>query len=360
MAKVLPTAAADVTEGIYFGLPDTIYHDIPALSASGVKMLRVSTLDFWSRSWMNANREEDIGDESDAQILGTAYHARILEGRDVFLTRFAPDIDPKAYPNALRTADDVQGRLRDLKKQGAEVKLNGKKGALIDALLALEPTAQIWDVICDGYAKEHPGKTFLPPDLMDKIEFSAAMIERKPDLKDDFRNGMPEVTVVYRCPDTEILCKLRMDYLKPRSIKDLKSFSNVQQRPIKDAIRREFANRRMPYQAAWYLDGARYIASFVKRGQVFGEVEKDFLIKLASDYEKDFKFVFVQKGPAPVARGWRFSPKLGTFEIAKARNDTAKMHFAECLAAYPDGAPWVDAVPTEDFNDEEIPTWATD
>lgn len=358
--KALPTVAIDIEPGVYFGLPDTNYHAIPALSASGVKMLRVSTLDFWSRSWMNPTREEDIGDDSDAQILGTAYHARILEGREVFLTRFAPDLNSKDYPYALKTADDIKARLRELKSAGAEVKLGGKKDDLVDALLTLEPTAQVWDVICDGYAKEHPGKTFLPPDLMDKVEFSAAMIERKPDLKDDFRDGMPEVTVVYRCPDTDILCKLRMDYLKPRSIKDLKSFSNLQQRPIGDAINREFANRRMPYQAAWYLDGARYIAGFIKSGQVFGEVERAYLLKLAADYEKDFKFVFVQKGPAPVARGWRFTSKLGLFEIAKARNDAAKMMFAECLAAYPNGAPWVDAVPTQDFNDDDVPTWATD
>lgn len=352
----------DFAPGIYFGLPDTEYHAIPALSSSGIKKLRISTLDFWARSWLNKMpKDEDLNEESDAKILGKAYHARILEGRDAFLERFAPDLDPADFPGALKTATEIAAELRKLNESGdVRIKLGGKKEDLAARLIEACPTVRLWDVICDDYAKRHPGKEFLAPSLMDRIEFTAAMIEKKPDLKGVFRDGMPEVSVCYICPDTEVPCKLRMDYLKPRCIADLKSFANTQERPISDAIAREFGNRRMPFQAAWYLDGARYIPDLIKAGRVFGDVDKAFLQKLAQGQDKDFKFVFLQKGPAPVARGRTFKTHLAAFQIAKAKNDAAKILFRECLANYPEGAPWVDMGPTEDFTDEELPLYSTD
>lgn len=351
-----------ITEpGIYFGLAEEDYFAIEALSASGMKYLRMSPLDFWSRSWMNNLRDEDLGDESDAKVLGKAYHARILEGSDAFNSRFAADLDPSDFPEALHTAEQIKSRIREINEDAdVKVKLSGTKDELAARLIEIDPRVKLWDAICDAYAKRHPGKEFIAQRLIDKIEFAVRMIESKPDLKHDFKDGMPEVTVVYRCPDTEVLCKLRMDYLKPHGIRDLKSFSNTQERPIRDAIMREFANRRMAFQAAWYVDGARFIAPHVKAGRVFGDVDQSFLKQLAANHKKTFKFVFVQKGPAPLARGWEFPDALSTFQIAKTRNDTMKQLFRECLDAYPEGAPWVDAVGTEAFTDDEMPLYATD
>lgn len=351
-----------ITEpGIYFGLPEDDYFAIEALSASGLKYLRVSPLDFWARSWMNKIRDEDFGDESDAKTLGKAYHARILEGVDAFRSRFAADLNPADFPEALHTAEQIKDKIRKLNEDAdVRIKLSGTKDELAARLIEVCPQVKLWDAICDEYAQRHPGKQFISQKMMDAVDFAAAMIEKKPDLKDDFKDGMPEVTVVYRCPDTEVLCKLRMDYLKPRSIKDLKSFTNTQEREIDSAINREFANRRMAYQAAWYMDGARFIAPLIKAGRVFGEADKLFLRALAANQKKTFKFIFVQKGVAPLARGWEFPESTSTFQVAKARNDSMKVFFRECLDAYPEGAPWVDAVGTKEFNDDEIPLYATD
>src|SRR5205085_1736602 len=95
-----------VTEpGVYFGMPEEEYHRAFALSATGIKHLRISPLDFWARSPLNAER---IADESEARIIGRAYHKRIIEGQRAFAARYAADLDPAEYPEALRTNEELK------------------------------------------------------------------------------------------------------------------------------------------------------------------------------------------------------------------------------------------------------------
>src|SRR5688500_546982 len=45
--------------GIYFGMPEETYHSIHACSASGIKRLAVSSMDYWALSPLNEERPED-------------------------------------------------------------------------------------------------------------------------------------------------------------------------------------------------------------------------------------------------------------------------------------------------------------
>lgn len=351
----------EFSPGIYFGLPEADYHSVFALSSSGMKWLRCSTYDFWVRSPLNPNLAQVLEEEPEtvAKSLGSAFHARLLEGPRVFCERYAPQISKADHPGALDTNDEMKAWLR-----ARELKLSGNKSELIERILAADPTARIWDAIEDGYRKEHEGMEFLEPRAIEKIEIAARMIEGKPDLKDTFRDGMPEVSVFFICQHTGVPCKLRIDYLKPRQIGELKSFSNLQQRDIGEAIVREFANRRYALQAAWYLDAMPYMKALIKAGMIHGDVSPDFLKAILAHPPTHVKYVFIQKGVAPVARGKIFEPMAGstemnTYAIAKARNDTMKQVFKECLDTYGEEMPWIDTVPTSTFLDEEIPDYAT-
>ncbi len=91
-------------EGVFFGMAEDHYHAVPALSASGVKNLRMSPLDFYMRApWLNAHYEADNDEPEDsfAKVLGRAYHKRILEGREAFIACYAPAFDPSAHKGAL-------------------------------------------------------------------------------------------------------------------------------------------------------------------------------------------------------------------------------------------------------------------
>jgi hypothetical protein len=354
--------AGEFAEGLFFGLPDEVHHAIPALSASGIKWLRVSTMDYWARQrWLNPNYEEDNEEVADstARELGKAYHKRILEGREAFMACYAPAFDPSAHEGALENADAIKDALRKHKENGADVKLSGKKADMIANLLDLDPSAKIMDVLRESHEDAHDGMTFLPANVLRKIELSAAVIEKDPELGKLFRGGASEVTMCFICPDTGCPCKLRFDYIKPRDVIDLKSFANKMAMPVNQAVAREFANNRYPFQGAWYREGARHIKRMIRESRVYGDAPPELLKGLLADHPKTFTYVFMQKGPAPVARGRRLLPESSIYTLAKAKNDEAKVLFQRCREHFKDD-PWVSPEPIDDFRDEEVPAYATD
>lgn len=288
----LPPGLPDVMDaGVYFGLDEEEYHAAHALSASGIKWLRISPLDFWARSSMNPDREPE-GDDSAAKVIGKAYHKRIVEGRAAFVASFAPEVDPKDYPNALRTVDEIKEAIEALK-----AKPKGKnKGDLIAQLTSLDPSAKVWSLIEADHAAIHDGKTMLPADLIRRIEISAAMIEKHPDLRKAFSGGYPEVSIFWTDPEYGIPMKARLDYLKRAAVVDLKTFENVNGMPIDKAIARTVANYKYHIQAKLYLEAVRQAKRLIREGKVFGEVEPAFLDALQKSDGHTFMFVFQQKG----------------------------------------------------------------
>ena len=350
----------EFSPGIHFGLPDEDYFSVPALSASGMKHLRTSPLDYWVRApWLNPNFEDDQEDAGDsfARLLGKAYHKRILEGRGAFYQHYASAFDPTAHKGALEGADAVKGALRTLKENGADVKLIGNKNELIERLLALQPTAKIMDVIRDGYEKEQGDKTLLSQKTLDKIELAAAMIEKHPELSKAFTGGMPEVSIFWTCPVIGVNCKARLDYLKPKAVVDLKTVANTQGKPLPVAVAREFGNRRYFVQGAFYSEAAKQIKGLMNAGKVYGDAPHDYLSKLHADQEKTFLFVFQVKGVAPAALGRTFPAQGIMFQIAQAEIETLKQTYRTCLEKFGKD-PWVEDSHIEALADEDVPPWA--
>lgn len=333
--------------GIFFGLPEDEYHTAFALSASGVKNLRISTLDFWARSPLNPDREDD---DTEAKALGRAYDKRIVEGRDVFLASYAPAIDPADYPNAVRTIDDIK---EALEKCG--VKPKGKrKEDFVTQLAEADPSVKIWDALVSTHAKKHAGRTFLSAKMMARIEISAAMIENHPQLGQAFRGGYPQVSIFWTDPEYEIPMKARLDRLKTRAIVDLKTFENVQGMPVDRAIARAIASYKYHIQGRHYLDAVREAKSLIRAGRVFGDVDKAFLDGLLASPGHEFLLVFQQKGVAPLARGILLPPivlDIGATELADA-----KKTFAECWEKYGKD-PWVDVSNVRTFDSTEFPAY---
>lgn len=347
----------DFREGIVFGMDEDDYHAVPALSASGVKHLRQSPLNFWAQSWLNPAPEEEDREESFARIVGRAYHKRILEGRDKFVRCYAPELEKSAYTDLLVTMDDLRGELERL----GLPKTAKRKDDAISRILEANPTARIWDALQDGYIKSHEGKVFLPQRLMSKIELSAAMIERSKKLGSAFRGGEPEVSIFWIEPKTLCPCKARVDYLKPKAIVDLKTFENTLGREVGRAVDVEFANRRYGGQAVWYTQAVEAAIGLILEDKVEGDVSSEFLAKLmhANPAERKFLFVFQQKGPAPIARGKILNRHSAVFQIWEAHLEANRRTFMEYLSKF-GTEPWVDDADIEEFQDDELPIWATE
>lgn len=341
-----------IDPGVYFGMPEDEYHRIPALSSTGIKWLRVSPLDFWVRSNWNPDLEAVLAEEGDteARILGRAFDCRIVEGKEAFEARYVREIEIEEYPGALRTVDDIKAELRK-----RDLPLGGKKDELTERILRADPSIRVWDEILKAYAGDHAGKTFLSPKWIRKIEIAAAMIEKHPTLKHAFTGGAPQVTIIWEADG--ILCKARLDYLKPRAIVDLKTITSFD-KPLEIAIAREIASRKYHIQAAFYDEAVAQMPRLAAAGRVFNPPGGSRWLDLITGEEKQFLFVFQRKGVAPTAEGVVL-PKSGTtFQIGQREVENGKELFKTCVEKYGLDVPWVNDGLIKTLDDTAIPPWA--
>lgn len=262
---------------IVYDMPSDEYHSLKRFSASGVKKILTSSQDFWVSSWMNPNKREY---KSDAFNVGTAYHTCILEGVDVFNKRYAvkPDCDKRT-------------------KEGKE--------------------------IYAAWMAEHPNAEPIDADLYTDI------LAAKANDLEEFRDGYPEVTVLWDDEETGVPMKSRIDYLKLGKINDLKTFSNSSGMDINRLLARHIVQYHYHIQMATYteaLPGHEFNFIFQQTGQVNNCIVKPFPSSL----------LLANKGQ-----------QLMRYGINK---------FANMYREFGD-SPWYDNFSNESFKDEDFPLW---
>lgn len=58
---------ASIADGVYFDLPEDVYHAVPALGSSSLGEIIISPATFWCGSWLDPDRPELDADETAAQ-----------------------------------------------------------------------------------------------------------------------------------------------------------------------------------------------------------------------------------------------------------------------------------------------------
>jgi hypothetical protein len=303
--------AAGLIDGLYFGLPDDIYHAVPALGSSHTKRLAVNPPDFWWQSWLNPNRPPD--DPTYSMLFGRAVHTFILDGPAAFQARYGRAVLP------------------------GTTKAGREERALMRA------------------AGQEPFRA----DDYDRIVASGGMIRANPHLVQAFSGGIPEVSVIWT-DDDGIRWKARLDYLKPRAIVDLKSIRNSRQVEFKEACRRAFADLRYDVQAALYMEGRKRAVGFSKAGLTFGdhplaETMLDAIEKVGDNFA--FVFVFWQAENSPVSWGISLSPQNDILEVGRGTVRKAADNWKAFHEQFPEGLPWVIADPIEELDYNELPAW---
>ncbi len=344
-----------LAEGVYFDLPEDIYHGSFGLSYSGIKHLRISPYDWWVRSPLNPNQAAVQAEESSTVALemGAAFDARIICGREYFYQHYGPTISAADYPDALRTSSDME---KWLEARGLP-KTAKSKALLIQRILSVDPTVQSWDQLEEGYTQAHKGKKLISQDLIDRIELATAMIEKHPELSQALTGGAPQVSVVWYCEKTGVLCRSRFDYLKPKVIVDLKTLQPREGSPLESSIGREIGHRKYYIQTSYYLEAAANIPRLIKEGKVYGKAPPALLDALVKHPAKEWLWIFQLKGVAPVAKGRLLSHQSNLMQLGTIEVDNAKHLFRACLDKY--GAlPWVDPEPIKAMDDADVPAWA--
>lgn len=318
--------------GIYYDMPEEEYHADWALSASGMKKLAVSPLNYWCNHPMNPDFEPE---ESDAREEGKAWHKRILEGKDIFYKLYAPELDKADYPDALKSGDDLKECCRDL-----GLKQTGTIAEISTRILNHNPAMcpRLWYFISKDYEAQHTGKIFLPNKTMKQIEAAAETIELSPQLKEMFSGGKSEVSIFWKDPETGIRMKRRVDYLKDDLICELKTFANQRNRKPSDAVGIAIAEN------GYFFDA---VLSF----NALPEIKK-------------FHLLFLQKGNVPhiVMKNFCQFTKSGVennyFSMAQTDYSNLIGLYANCVKKYGYNKKWADAPVLEDLEDYELPLWA--
>lgn len=356
--------------GIYFGMPDDVYHGIPALSSTGLKNLLISAPDFYFNSWLNPLRDEDQedGDSSEWRRFGKASHTRNLEGKKVFDSLYCVEYLPPE--GCLESVSDLKSWVaaRGIDTKGTTSKAGNppskwNKSEWIEFVQSIDSNALIADIEKEKYWRETNCRIQLTQREMRRIEIAAAMIENHPELKHAFTGGYAEVTVIWI--ENGVWFKARFDYLKPRAIVDLKTFTNMRHKPIDMALHETMAGMKYHIQVGLYTRAAEWAAGFARLGitTTYGArftPDVDFLSKLGENKTgHEFYNVFQKKGGAPLARGKKFPRSLNMMACATASIDMAIEKYLAYSAEFGSGV-WVDKSSISDFEDALFPVYATE
>lgn len=335
------TPLTSIEPGIYFDLPEAIYHGDRALGSTDAKRLRRSAADYWYHSALNPSRPSV--EPSPAQAYGRAIHLRVLEGHDKFLARYERAPDPEGL---LKTDADLAEWLT---AHGVNKQPRSKSEKIVHAI-GIDPQVRILSEFERRAAEA--GRQILKRADFDRIIQASDLITQNPHLATAFSNGHPEVSVFWD-RDDGVRCKARFDYLKTRGIGDLKSTRNPLGLDFADNCRRAIANYRYDIQAAHYLEGRRQIPQLL--GNVQGDHDDDWLAQVANAEEFGFVFVFFQAEDAPISWACSLSPGNPVLEIGRMSIERAIERYKDFAQRFAPDEPWTLAEPVEELTVDQLP-----
>lgn len=352
--------------GIYFGMPEEEYHADRSLSASGIKDIHVTPLTFWMRSGFNPNK---IDDSTEPKERGKAFHARLLEGADAFIERYAVLPQIEDYPEALDGGDALKDRCKEL-----GLPVSGTIAKLCERISAADPDAVLWPIKMLAFQEEAmaSGKTVIKRKLADEIERMVRIVEMNPATGKALRGGYPEVSVFWVDAEAGVPMKSRVDYLKARAIVEQKTFTNPFGKPIDAAIAGTVANNKYFVDAAVRMDGIEQAkAMYRKHGQkiVHGHMPaSDWMDAFAAPGPHAFVFLFLEAGDVPNVRAREFKEREREgakdqnlyFAKGQAMYRQGVALYRQCFEHYGTDLPWVDPQPIRSFTDGDFPIWALD
>lgn len=319
--------------GVYFGLPEALYHSLPWLGSTSIKALYASPPDYWFNSHMNPLRE--VEDESNAFKFGTALHHRVLHGEDSFRKHYTP----------------ISGGNKD-----GSVDADGLKKWIVEQ----GGTPQKLKSDNERMVVEEFGVSLVAQKVFDKIIVSAQMILKNPYLAQAFVNGWPEVSVFWF--EDGVPCKARFDFLKSGAVVDFKSFAAKQRITQVDKwITADLYNYRYDIQAAHYMEGYTKIKELVEGGKVFVSPDTprptDEWLLTAGGKVPQWAFVFYKTDGMPLSKSYQVANGGFVHGMAVNARKLALDNYRDNLERFGTDA-WVNMDEPYTLDQEDVPKWA--
>jgi len=325
----------DITEGIFFGLEESVYHAAPYCGSSNLKTLGTIPGDYWWDSPMNPLRE--IEEESSAMRFGTALHARILHGLDYFKQHYR-------YVEGERgDAVSAEGLKEWIKGQGgtpAKLKADNEK-----------------------MVREQFGINLVTERVYERLAVSAEQILKNPHLVQAFSTGWPEVSIFWLDQDdpneAPVPMKARFDYWKLRTIVDLKSIGPRQRVMSFDGmVIQDIKRLQYTVQLASYIKGHAAARKLAQDGKVWvapgsARPTDEWLQKALSE-DVNWTWVFYKSDGMPIARSYQVAHGSSWHEDGKSRVARALQNYRDCMAKFGTDTAWVDTSPPYPLDEEDF------
>lgn len=211
-------------DGIYFNIPDTIYHSEKRLSSSGIRDILDNPTYFWFNSNLNPLKEEK---SSEAMTDGKIFHSMILEGESL----------NKKYKI-------MPAEIEALNKNCTEFK--------------------IW--------KSAQSLEIIPYSKYKKFNLICEYLREEGQILDCdvFKGGFSEVSIFWT--EDGIKRKARIDYLKVNKIIDLKTFLKANKTPLNNFVAQYFFKFRVYLQLIYYKRAVKFAKE--NNLKVFGNSEQ--------------------------------------------------------------------------------------
>ena len=320
------------SEGIYFGLPASLYHSLPWCGSGDIKTLSCSPPDYWFSSAMNPLRE--IEEETFALKFGSALHDRILYGEEYF---------KKHYTQLAGGNKDGTIGAEDLKKW---LEANGAKPSKLKA-------------DNERMVAEQFGTTLVAEKAYERILISAQMIVKNPNLAAAFTGGWPEVSIFWM--DNGVPCKCRIDYFKMAANVDLKSFRSKDRITSLDKwVLQDLFTYRYDIQMAHYTAGREAARDLFAAGKVFvapGSARPDDAwLRKALANVPHWVFVFYKADGMPTSKSYQIRHGSPAHLSGKYSLKLALDNYRDARAKFGTD-PWVNMDEPFDIAEEDMPKW---
>ena len=374
----------EITDGIFFDLPDAEYHAVERLSASGIQRLCVSPATFWASSHLNPDRPDEDEEQTKAQQLGKAYHCARLEP-ERFAVEYCREIDKGDYAaiegvlwNGTEVGEALGERGETKKRAGESVEEQCER------LEAIGYPHPLWPLEKARWQADLNGRIPIPAKYYDDIERDMERIQRSADIHALLSGGEPEVSIFWT-DRYGIKMKARIDYLKPDSWSDFKTIDNTRGLVLAQALANAVRYNRLYVQAVVYREAVEAIRTgplvmdhtglTKERAAIIGAIRE-------RAEELACYFIFQEKNGVPnlLAREFPFfavplnnetwsagatAEQIATAEAAQRTRtglfnrglqdiDHAKREFMTYSQIYRPGQPWAPPDPIGEFSDADF------
>lgn len=328
------TAVPPFAPGIYFDLPEDVYHADTALGSSGIRDVRRGA--------------KYQGSEKESTIVGSAMHKLVLEGEKEFNRCYV--LRPDDRPGATPSEKSVLTKAAKAKLLEHQELLHGDDWQMITGVSKL--------------INSHP-------DLAGALDGAAREVSVFWE-----RNYIGEPSNIIKRP---IRMKCRWDVFKPRGIGDLKSIANERQVKLSHLCRRAIKSYRYDIQAEHYLEGRRALPALVRANRVYfcdssgprqantpndslTSVQKqiatmrlDLCLRAASEPNFAFQFIFIPKQGVPNVWSCTLSPGNPILDFARTHIELALDMYLKVADNFDRNPMWSMIDPVEELSSEEMP-----